>query len=222
MNAKQRCDREIEDLTKRILYMGMYTERILKYATEALFDKNIELARKIKENTFMLSKMALELEDLIIQLLAKAPLASDLRLIVMSMKISHNLERIGEESSKIANRAIELADRPLKGDVDKLKELSSKVISMLRLAMEAFEQRNVELAKSIIRKDDEVDHLYKELRKFYEKDMVSNQADVYADLNLITIAKRLERIADLSANIADEVIYILESHHAQPDENKPT
>ncbi|MGC8743166.1 MAG: phosphate signaling complex protein PhoU [Verrucomicrobiia bacterium] len=214
-NMKQRCDREINDLVQRLLYMGMYTERLLKYATEALFDKNIELARKIKENTFMLGKMAIEIEDFIITLLARAPLASDLRLIVMSTKISQNLERIGEESSKIATRAIEIADRQIPADLDKFKQLSNKVTNMLHLSLEAFEHRNTELAKSIVQKDDEVDSLYKELRNDLEHNMLNNPQDIYVNLNLITIAKRLERIADHTANIAEEVIYISEAHHFQ-------
>ncbi|MFB3896679.1 MAG: phosphate signaling complex protein PhoU [bacterium] len=207
---EQHIEREIDDLRQRLLYMGVYTERILKQAVDALLNKDKQLAEKVKENDVLLDRMLIEMDDFVMSLLAEAPLASDLRFVVMGMKISQNLERIGDEARRIANRAFDLADRNYPF-VDEVQNLSKMVVQMVRFSMDAFETQNVKIANEVIEKDKEVDILYMELRQKLEQDMLNHSDNIFVNLQLINIAKRLERISDIATNIAEEVIYIYEA-----------
>lgn len=207
---EQHIEREIDDLRQRLLYMGVYTERILKQAVDSLLNKDKQLAEKVKENDVLLDRMLIEMDDFVMSLLAEAPLASDLRFVVMGMKISQNLERIGDEARRIANRAFDLAERNYPF-ADEIQKLSKIVVQMVRFSMDAFETQNVKIARELIQKDKEVDKLYMELRQKLEQDMLNNSDTIYVNLQLINIAKRLERISDISTNIAEEVIYIYEA-----------
>ena len=207
---EQHIEREIDDLRQRLLYMGIYTVRVLRQAVDSLLNKDKQLAEKVKENDALLDRMLVEMDDFTMSLLAEAPLASDLRFIVMGIKISLNLERIGDEARRIANRAFDLADKDIQF-LDEIQKLSKMVLQMVQSSMEAFETQDTKLANELIQKDKEVDIIYKELRQKLEQDMLNHSENVYGNLQLITIAKRLERISDISTNIAEEVIYIYEA-----------
>jgi phosphate transport system protein len=146
-----------------------------------------------------------------IHLLAKAPLASDLRLITVAMKISQNLERVGDEASKISNRARELSQEPpLKLTLD-IPKMAGIAVEMLKGALDSFVHNNPSAARALIPRDKEVDALNKQIYRQLADHMIGNPDSITRCLSLMIVAKSLERIADHATNVAEEVVYLCEA-----------
>jgi phosphate transport system protein len=199
--------------------MGSYAESAVSQAVQALTDRNEKLARQVQENDDIMDQFEIEIDDMAINLLAKAPLASDLRLITVAMKISQNLERVGDEATTISRRAVELNQEPaLKAYID-IPRMASLAIALLKEALDAFVNKQPEKARAVIPRDKEVDAINRQLYRELSNYMVENPAAVSRCLNLMTVSKSLERVADHAANIAEEVVYLCEArdirHEAQ-------
>lgn len=191
--------------------MAGYAESAVAGAMEALVNRDEKLARRVEADDNLLDQLEMEVDEVSIHLLAKAPLASDLRLITVAMKISHDLERVGDEATKIARRAKDLAtEPPLKPYVD-LPRMSTMALDMLKQALDAFVQRNPVQARNVIPRDQEVDVLNKQLHRELVGYMLEQPATISRALNLMVISKSLERIADHATNIAEEVVYVYEA-----------
>ena len=152
-------------------------------------------------------------------MLSKAPLATDLRLVTVAMKISQNLERVGDEASKIAKRARDLSEEaPVKLTVD-FPGMAQLALGMLKASLDAFVNRDTAAARALVPRDKEVDALNKAIQAQLVEFMTRNPDSVVRCLHLITAAKSLERIADHAKNIAEEVVYLYEAqdirHSAQ-------
>jgi phosphate transport system protein len=144
-------------------------------------------------------------------LLAKAPLASDLRLITVAMKISRNLERVGDEATTISRRAMELnQEPPLKPFMD-IPRMAGIALGLLKESLDSFVRKEPEKARAIIPRDKEVDALNRQMYRELSSYMVENPSTISRCLNLMTVAKSLERVADHAANIAEEVVYLCEA-----------
>jgi phosphate transport system protein len=150
-------------------------------------------------------------DDIALHLLTKAPLATELRFITVAMKISQNLERVGDEACSIARRAHDLGQEPqLKPYID-LPRMATMALEMLRDALTAFVERKPELARTVIPRDREVDDLNRQLHRELSSYMVERPTTISRCLALMVISKCLERIADHATNIAEEVVYLYEA-----------
>ena len=204
-------EQELAELKNKLLTMASHAEASVKNAIKALVDRDEALARKVKEADDILDQLEIEMDEMAVTLLAKAPLASDLRLIIVAMKISHDLERVGDEATAIAKRAIELNQEPqLKPYVD-IPRMATMGLEMLHDALDAFVNRNTEKARAVIPRDHDVDALNKQLHRELASYMVEKPTTISRCLNLMVISKRLERIADHATNIAEEVVYLYEA-----------
>src|SRR6266481_3026177 len=131
-------DTELDNLKQKLLAMASHAETAVNRAVQALVERDYGLALQVKADDKVLDQFEIEIDDLAIHLLAKAPLASDLRLIAVAMKISQNLERVGDEAAKIANRARDLSQEPpLKLAVD-IPRMADLALQMLKAALDAF------------------------------------------------------------------------------------
>src|SRR5436190_7169423 len=131
-------ENELDGLKQKLLAMASHAETAVNDAVQALVDRNYDLALQVRQNDKILDQHEIEIDDLSIHLLAKAPLASDLRLITVAMKVSQNLERVGDEAGKIANRARDLSqEAPLKQVVD-IPKMAIQVVLMLKGSLDAF------------------------------------------------------------------------------------
>jgi phosphate transport system protein len=158
-----------------------------------------------------LSNLKQKIDELAIQLLAKAPLAGDLRFVTVAMRISQNLERIGDEAVKIAKRAFDLSrEPPLKIAFD-LPAMARLTMDMLRDALDAFVHRNPKAARTVIARDDDVDALNSQLLRLLPQQMMAERETITRCVNLITISRSLERIADHATNVAEEGVYLCEA-----------
>jgi phosphate transport system protein len=202
---------EVFALKELLLSMGSRAESMVSRSMHALVARDEESARAAIADDELLDRLEKEVDERAIVLLSKAPLATDLRLITVAMKISQNLERVGDEATTIARRAIELNTEPqLKPYVD-LPRMAEMALGMLRDALDAFVNRNTAKARAVIPRDKEVDLIHKQLQRELASYMVERPATITRCLNLMTISKCLERIADHATNIAEEVVYIYEA-----------
>lgn len=202
---------ELSRLKESLLAMASHAESAVTRAMRALVDRDDALARQVEDDDTVLDKFEIDIDDIAIHLLAKAPLATDLRLITVGMKISHNLERVGDEAVTIARRAIDLNTEPqLKPYVD-LPRMATMSLEMLREALTAFVNREPERARAVVPRDSEVDDLNRQLHRELASYMVERPATITRCLRLMVISKSLERIADHATNIAEEVVYLYEA-----------
>jgi phosphate transport system protein len=134
-------EHEMNELKEKLLTMASQAESATSRAVQALVERDDDLARRVQEDDAVLDRFELEVDETSIGLLAKAPLASDLRLITVAMKISQNLERVGDEATKIARRSIDLSQEPqLKPYVD-IPRMAAMALGMLKEALDAFVNR---------------------------------------------------------------------------------
>jgi phosphate transport system protein len=213
-------DDEVAAIKEKLLTMGSYAESSVSQAVEALTKRDDKLARQVQENDDITDQLEIEIDDLAISLLSKAPLASDLRLITVAMKISQNLERVGDEATTMARRVMELNQEPqLKTYID-IPRMAVLALSLLKEALDAFVNKQPEMARAVIPRDKEVDGLNRQFYRELSSYMVENPATVGRCLNLLTISKCLERIADHAANIAEEVVYLCEARDIRHEAHK--
>jgi len=204
-------EHDLSVLKQRLLVMASYAENAVNRAVESLRNRDDALAHKVKEDDTVLDGLELELDELAIGLLAQAPLASDLRLITVAMKITQNLERVGDEATKIAKRACDLnQDPPLKMAVA-IPQLAERAVRMLRNALDAFVSGNTAAARALIAEDKEVDALNKQILAQLEAVMAESPQNIKRCLNLMVVSRSLERVADHAKNVAEEAVYLREA-----------
>jgi phosphate transport system protein len=210
-------EQELDELKKKLLVMAGNAETAVTRAVRAMVDRDDNAARRVKQDDTILDEFEKEIDEISINLLAKAPLASELRLITVAMKISHDLERVGDEATTIARRALELnQEPPLHTEVD-LPAMASLALQMLKEALEAFVNRDTAKARAIIPRDKQIDSLNKQLQRELASYMVERPATITRCLHLMTISKSLERVGDHATNIAEEVVYLHEGEDIRHD-----
>jgi phosphate transport system protein len=207
--------RDLEELKEKLFSMAGHAEAAVRLAIKALLERDESLAHKVKEDDRVLDRLEIEVDERAVRLLAQAP--TDLRFITTAMKISHDLERVGDEATTICRRAIDLNQEPqLKPYVD-IPRMATLAVEMLKESMESFAQRRPAQARAVIPRDKEVDALNKQLHRELASYMVENSNTITRCLHLMTISKSLERIADHATNIAEEVVYLCEGHDIRHD-----
>ncbi len=202
---------ELEGLKQTLLSMASQAESAVARSIRALVERDDVIARQVIDADNELDDLEIRIDDAAIHLLAKAPLATDLRLTAFAMKISQNLERIGDSAVTIARRSIDLGTEPqLKPYVD-IPRMCAMSLEMLRDAITAFINREPERARAVVPRDADVDNLNRQLHRELASFMVERPATISRCLSLMTISKTLERIADHATNIAEEVVYLYEA-----------
>jgi phosphate transport system protein len=207
----------LEELRQKLLHMASRTESAVNDAVRALMQRDHDLALKVRNDDDIIDELEIEIDEMAILLLTKAPLASNLRLVTVAMKVCQNLERIGDEATKIAKRARDLAEEPPVKIVLDVPRLASMALVMVKESLDSFVQRDSAAARAIIPRDKEVDALNREMHNSLTQFMVEHPDTIGRCLHWIVAAKSLERIADHAKNIAEEVVYLCEAqdirHH---------
>jgi phosphate transport system protein len=212
---------ELEELNQSLLQMGGLVEQSIRRAVQSVVDREKEVAKQVMRDEERINQMQLEIDAGTTRLLAlNQPVASDLRRLTAILKINTDLERMGDLAVNIAERAISLANRPkLKAMVD-IPKMASLTESMLLKSLDAFVKGDAELATSVLLADNEVDSLrdvvYTELVALMQREPIV----VPGAVDMMFVARNLERIADHSTNIAEDVIFLVKGedvrhHHSQ-------
>jgi phosphate transport system protein len=213
-------DQELTGLKDSLLRMAALAEQSVAQALKALVQRDDMLAKQVDADDEELDKLEMEIDDRCIKLLAlRQPIASDLRFIVMAMKISNELERVGDQAVSISHRVVELNKEPLLKPLIDIPRMAEHARAMVADALSAFVYAKTDLARQVIERDSKVDLLNEQLHRELTSYMVESPHTITRALNLMTIARKLERIADHATNIAEEVVYLYEArdirHQAQ-------
>jgi phosphate transport system protein len=215
--------RELEELKENLLKMAATVEEAIRDAVQALVKRDSELAQKTFEFEDRINKMENTLDEMCLKLLAlMQPMATDLRFITSAMKIITDLERMGDQAVNIAERAISLNQEPqLKPYID-IPRMAEIAQSMVKDVLDAFVNRDSKLARSVCERDDLVDGLNDQVVRELLTYMMSDPKTIPRAVDLIIVARCLERIADHATNVAEDVIFMVDAliikHHA--DETK--
>ncbi len=218
-------DEELQALKEHLLEMAAMAEEQIGLAVRGLKERKEDMACEVIEKEEDINRLDLEMDDMCMRLLAlRQPMATDLRFITSSMKISSDLERIGDQAYNIAERTLRLLKQPqLKPliDIPRMAELSSK---MVRDAIGAFINRDADLARDVCLRDDEIDSLNEQIFRELLTFMIADPATITRAVDLILIGRHLERIADHATNIGEDVIYMIKGktikHHIEEQDDR--
>lgn len=213
-------DEALKELKKQLLAMAGHAETAVRRAMRAVTERDLGLAQKIDADDCIIDQFEIHIDESAIHLLTMAPLASDLRLITVAMRISQNLERVGDEAGCIARRAFELGASPeLKTDIA-IPHMSTLALDMLHGALSAFIDRDPAGARGVIPRDDEVDRLNGEVHRELSNLMIKDPGTITRCLALMAVSRSLERVADHATNIAEDVVYLYEGRDIRHSQSK--
>jgi phosphate transport system protein len=214
-------DDELKGLKEDILKMGAYAEEAICLSIEALKDRDKDLAKNIIANDNNVDKLELMIDEKCIDLIARyQPMAKDLRFITIGMKINSELERIADIAVDIAQRTLEIVDKPLLKPLVDIPKLAAVAQNMVKMAIDSFVKGDIALAKKVLLSDPEANKLRNLIHEeLVEGFMVKDGATAPRAVQLLLIARFLERICDHTTNIAEDVIYMVQAevvrHHPE-------
>lgn len=213
-------DRDLEAIQARIMKMGGLVEAAIIDAARALETSDEELALEVRTRDKAIDSLEELINEEAARLIAiRSPTASDLRLVLSVMKISANLERIGDYAKNMAKRTVVLAQGPtVREGTSALRRMAREVERMLKDALDAYIQRDIELAADVIARDRDVDQMYNALFREFLTFMMEDPRNITPCMHLHFIAKNTERMGDHVTAIAEQVVYLVTGE--RPDEGR--
>jgi phosphate transport system protein len=209
-HTDKRYEEELKRLREEILYMGGLVEDQIQKAVKSLVDRDSELAQIIIERDHEVNRLDVEIDDLCIRLLAlHQPAGKDLRFITTGLKITTDLERIGDMSVNLCERALELNQEPqLKPYID-IPRMARIAQRMIRESLDAFVREDTDLALKVCKDDEEIDQLNSQIFREVISFMIEDPHTINRAMKISSISKYLERMADHATNIAEMVIFMV-------------
>jgi len=203
-------EHELGELKERLLWMGSLAERAVHQAAYAVLHADEALAKAVLAEENAVNETQMEIDERVTQLLAlHQPMASDLRFLLAVTRINADLERIGDQAVNMAESALRILRHPQVKPYIDLPRMSDLAESMVRDSLNALVRKDMELAKSVLARDDQVDQTRDQIFRELLTYMMENSSVVFPAFELILVAKNLERIGDHATNIAEDVIYIV-------------
>jgi phosphate transport system protein len=211
---------ELEELKAKLLEQASLVEAQIYRSITAVVEKDEALANDVLRSEARINQIEIQIDDAAVSLLAlQQPMAADLRFIIAAIKINNDLERMGDLAVSIAQRAVSLLSEPVTKPMIDIPHIAALVQSMVRKSLDSFVTRDADLARSVLSSDDAVDNLrvasFHELISFMEQD----PRNIRQSINLLSIVRNLERIADHATNIAEDVLFLAKGidvrHHAE-------
>lgn len=212
---------QLAHLKQRLLDMSDLATSLLDLSVDALLNRDAKMAEGVIDGDRELDALELEVEDQAIGLLAlQQPMARDLRFIIASIKVSNDLERVGDHAVNIAQCAIRLANTSTIITPDpEIADMSSRARAMLRNALTAFVRADGALGREVCRADDEVDAMHNSVFRILVTHMMEDARTITPSLELLLVSRNLERVADLATNIGEDAVFLAEGkqikHHAE-------
>ncbi len=210
MMVRQTFHHELTDLEQELIRMGALVEDQLRRAVRSLTEHDVILAHQVIRDDDRVDAMEMDIERRCLTLLAlQQPLASDLRVVSTVLKIITDLERMADHASDIAKVTVRLNQEPLIKPLVDIPEMARLTSSMVRLALNAYIHRSIEEALTMIRLDDDVDHLYARVFRELLEIMRGQPEAVAQGTYLLFVANYIERVADHATNLGEWVIYMV-------------
>jgi phosphate transport system protein len=214
-------DDDLESIQTQIMRMGGLVEEAISKATEALETRDAELARTVRAGDTAVDQLEEQVNQAAARIIAlRQPAASDLRTVLTVFRVSANLERIGDYAKNIAKRTETIIDQPpVNGTGASLRRMARQVELMLKDALDAYIQRDADLAADVRARDRDVDQMYSALFREYLTFMMEDPRNITTCMHLHFMAKNIERMGDHVTSIAEQVIYLVTG--AMPDDDRP-
>jgi phosphate transport system protein len=218
-------EEELEQLKQSVLAMAGLVERSLSDVALALVEQDVELADEVIRRDDEVDRLEIEIDRLATEFIARhQPTATDLRFVIVAIKLGPELERIADDAENVAHRVLHLAKQPLLKPLIDLPRMLALAHAMISDAITAYVNRDPAAAREIIRRDDEVDTLYWQVFRELLTYMMEDPSTISRAIDLILIARFIERMADQATNIAEEVVYLVEAvpiRHQHDEPKKP-
>lgn len=211
-------EQQLADIREQLLMMSGLTERSLSLAVRGLVERDDKLADAVEAEDTQIDQLEILVDEMVITYIAThGPVAKDCRFMLAASKISSNLERIGDQATTIARRTRELNREPLLKPLIDIPLMAEIGHEMLRDSISAFVDAKPDLAVEIVARDRTVNDIYKQLARELTCYMIEDPKTITRALNLLTVAKCLERVADHATNIAEEVFYLFKAEDIRHD-----
>ena len=213
---------ELEQLKARLLEMGGLAEDRLRLAVRGLVERDLAVVDKVLVGDAAINQLHIEIDDRCFKLLAlHQPMAVDLRSIVSAVKINTDLERVGDLAVNIAEAAGRYLEHPPVKELIDIPRMADIAQEMLRDALDAYVRRDLDLARRVLDRDDDLDLLKTLVFRELLAHMLRNQATIEPSLDLILVSRHLERVGDHATNVAEDVIFMVSAkdvrHQAEGD-----
>ena len=206
---KQFWEQQLGTIREQLLMMGGLTERNLAVAMRALMERDDRLCDAVEAEDSEIDQLEIHVDELVITYISThGAMAKDCRLLLAASKIGSNLERIGDQATTIARRARELNKEPLLKPLIDIPMMADIASEMLRDGITAFIEGDADLAVEIVARDRSVNDLNRQVAREMTAEMQDDPKTITRAINLLTIAKALERVADHATNIAEEAFYL--------------
>lgn len=211
---------ELEDLQKELLAMAGLVELAVHESVQSLVERSASRAQQVLMNEARINQMEIHIDEMATRLLAtQQPMARDLRLLTAAIKINNDLERMGDLAVNIVERALTLMEQPpIHPQVD-IPRMAAMAERMVHDSLDSFVRRDAELARSVLLSDDAVDDLRDDIYRELIRYMQAEPSSIPRAIDLLFVARNLERIADHATNIAEDVLFVIQGvdvrHHAE-------
>ncbi|RBW70548.1 phosphate signaling complex protein PhoU [Bacillus taeanensis] len=214
MSVRENFDAQLKELKDELLELGNLAQNALKQSIIALKNQDVEKALQIIENDYKINNLESDINDKVILMIAKQqPVATDLRRLIVALKISTDLERIGDLAVNIAKSIIRIGEEPFVKPIEEIPKMAETARGMIKDVLQAFYDEDVVAAKNIADSDDEVDQKYGKLIKEL-LEIVTNNPEWIAQITQLTfICRFIERAADHATNISESVIYLVKGKY---------
>ena len=214
-------DRDLEAITTLIMKMGGLVEQAILDAAEALSKRDTDLAERVRKGDKAIDRLEVEINEAAARTIAlRAPVSKDLRTVLTVLRLTAALERVGDYAKNIAKRTSVLADMPaIDGAEAALRRMAREVQGMLRETLDAYTRGDADMAEDVRQHDHEVDQMYNALFREFLTYMMEDPRNITACMHLHFVAKNIERMGDLTTNMAEQVIYLVTGE--MPDEARP-
>ena len=206
---KRHFDDELKTLKEKLFQMGLAVEKAVASATASLFQRDSAKAQEVIKGDQEINLYEIEIDELGHELIARyQPAAVDLRLITMVLKITNDLERMGDQAVNIAEKALVINQEPPIKPYQDLPRMAEEVGKMVRNSLDAFMEKDPDKAKKILEEDDVIDRINDQIYDDVQKVLAEKPEHIRTGVSLIMVSHNLERVADLATNIAEDVIYL--------------
>lgn len=210
---RNRFDEQLRALNREIIEMGAMCEEVIASAAKALANSDTQLAAMVQERGAAIDQMERDIEGRCMKLLLhQQPVARDLRLISAALKMITDMERIGDQAEDIAEIVTFLNGHTAE-DMEPIENIARVTVEMVTDSVEAFVNKDIQLAQKVIKQDDIADDLFSKIKERITDLIATNRADGELALDLLMISKYFERIGDHATNIAEWVIYSITGQH---------
>lgn len=210
ISPRETLDRAINELLKQVVEQSFLVENSLRDAVRALQEQDVDQAKSIYIADRQINKKHFEIEENVITLIAtQQPMARDLRLLAAILEVTTELERMGDYAKGIARITVRIGEKELLPPIEHIPPMAEVCIDMLHRAVQAFVERDAEVARAIPEEDDQVDDYFNTIYRELMEQMISNPSFVDQANHLLWVGHNLERVADRVTNVCERIVFVV-------------